>query len=109
MAFEVDVARRGGAEVLTVRGELDIATAPTLADAAAKATADRLVIDLSGTSFLDSTGLRTLIGLAKEGGRDISLVCPSDNRAVLLVLDLSGFESVLERFETLEDAGVRSS
>jgi anti-anti-sigma factor len=105
VAFEVDVVRRGSAEVLSVRGELDIATAPRLEEAAA-ATTGRLVVDLTGTTFLDSTGLRSLIALAKDDGRDVAVVCPQDNRAVILVLELSGFETILERFETLEDAGV---
>jgi anti-anti-sigma factor len=105
VAFEVDVARHGDADVATVRGELDIATAPKLEVALAGGDG-RLVVDLTETSFLDSTGLRTLLGLAKAGDREISLVCPGSNRAVLLVLDLSGFDSVLPRHETLEDAGV---
>lgn len=99
------MTRRGGADVATVRGELDIATAPELATALENATG-RIVIDLSDTSFLDSTGLRTLTALGKSDDGTLALVCPASNRAVLLVLELSGLDTVLDRFETLEAAGV---
>jgi anti-anti-sigma factor len=105
VAFEVDVARRAGADVATVRGELDIATAPQVAAALADASG-RVVVDLTGTTFLDSSGLRTLTALGKSDESKLSLVCPSSNRAVLLVLELSGLDTVLDRYETLEDAGV---
>lgn len=105
MAFEVDVARHGGADVLTVRGELDVATAPHLTEAAGAGNG-RLIVDLTEATFLDSTGLRALIRLAKDDGRDVAVVCPPGNRAVLLVLELSGFDTVIERFESLGDAGI---
>ena len=105
MAFEVDVTRHGDADVATVRGELDIATAPALASAI-EGTSGRIVVDLTDTTFLDSTGLRTLTTIGKTDDRKLALVCPSSNRAVLLVLELSGLDTVLDRFETLEAAGV---
>jgi len=105
VTFEVDVTRRGDADVATVRGELDIATAPALATAL-QGVAGRIVVDLTDTSFLDSTGLRTLTTIAKSDDSKLALVCPADNRAVLLVLELSGLDTVIDRFETLEAAGV---
>jgi anti-sigma B factor antagonist len=105
VAFEVDVTRRGDADVATVRGELDIATAPQLASAL-EGTTGRIVVDLTETSFLDSTGLRTLTTLGKADDSKLALVCPESNRAVLLVLELSRLDTVIDRFETLEAAGV---
>lgn len=106
MSFQVEASRRDGTTVLSVRGELDIATAPQVS-AAIDGAAGPLVIDLTETTFLDSTGLRTLTGLSRQqGGGDVALVCPSSNRAVLLVLELAGFDTVLPRHETLAEAGV---
>ena len=106
MAFHVEANRRNGTTVVSIRGDLDIATAPRVAGAV-EAVEGPLVIDLTETTFLDSTGLRTLTGLSKDGTTGaVSLVCPSSNRAVLLVLELAGFDTVLPRHESLAEAGV---
>jgi anti-anti-sigma factor len=83
-----------GRSTLRVRGELDIATAPQLSAAVADVLASgasSLVIDLSETTFLDSSGARQLVRAARAAGeRDASLqvLCPAGNRPVRLVLDL---------------------
>ncbi len=58
-----------GAHVVAVSGEVDIFTAPDLKRTIALAIengADRLVIDLTQTRFLDSTALGVLIGAVKR-------------------------------------------
>lgn len=64
---------RDGSLVLAVQGELDIVTSPLLDEALARARdtdAARIVVDLMGVSFIDSTGLHVLIRHAgMEGGR----------------------------------------
>ncbi len=66
--------------VLAVAGEIDLFTAPDLKRAAAEAIdggARRIVIDLTDTRFLDSTGLGVLIGIAKRvrpAGGDVAIV-----------------------------------
>jgi anti-sigma B factor antagonist len=55
----------GGQTVLTVGGEIDPYTAPQLETALEKVANDpgegRIVVDLGGVGFLDSSGLRVLI------------------------------------------------
>lgn len=66
--------------VLAVAGEIDLFTAPDLKRAASEAIdsgARRIVIDLTDTRFLDSTGLGVLIGIAKRvrpAGGDVAIV-----------------------------------
>ena len=58
-----------GCAVLTVGGEIDLATAPDLAAAARSALdeiSSALVIDLSEVTFLDSTGLKVLLTVQKQ-------------------------------------------
>lgn len=61
-------------------GELDIATATSLADEVRELRDrgfDHVVIDLRRLTFVDSSGLRTLIALrndAKRAGHDLKLV-----------------------------------
>lgn len=79
-----------GVRVLA-RGELDMHTAPDVTDALATAEAsgpDSVVLDLSGITFIDSTGLRLIVAASvrsSEHGGQLSIV-PSP--AVDRVIDL---------------------
>lgn len=94
MQFEVQRTTVEGRPSLRVRGELDIASAPQLGSAVAdllQPGATSLVVDLTETSFLDSSGARQLIRTAKscaDLGVALQVVCPSGNRPVRLVMDL---------------------
>ena len=62
--FDVNVRSEGGATVVALAGELDIAAAPTLEERLEVVFADgpsRLVFDLRGLEFIDSTGLSVLV------------------------------------------------
>ncbi len=96
--FGVEVQRDGSAAHVIPRGELDIATAPELDAAIAEATGtegSRLVIDLRGLSFMDSTGLRVLVGAAeraREGNLPLEII---RGTAVQRIFEVSGLETVL--------------
>ncbi|MDK3256553.1 STAS domain-containing protein [Blastococcus capsensis] len=101
MTFDVARTTVAGRPALTVRGELDIATAPQLteaADAVLAGSPSALVVDLTPTTFLDSSGARTLIVLARRaaaGGVLLHVVAPRGNRPVRLPLDLLELDSVV--------------
>lgn len=110
LEFGVEVDRRGECNVVSVTGELDIATAPQLVDALEQAFANgssSTVVNLLGTSFIDSTGLTTLFRAHKqhESNGDFSLVCGPDNIEVRRVVDLMGFNAVFTIHESLAAAG----
>ena len=79
--FAVDVQRSGGVAIVRPRGELDLASAATLRAALdGIEDAGRLVLDLRGLSFLDSSGLHLLVGLDERARRDgfqLALVAPA--------------------------------
>lgn len=86
--------------VLSLAGELDIASAPLLVQATASVdrTGPRqLIIDLGGVTFMDSTGLRALL-LARQQAdeHDQLLVLRPGPRQVQRVFELSG---TLDRFQ----------
>jgi anti-sigma B factor antagonist len=65
----VSIAPDGQALVITVEGELDLATVPDLEEALRKAEGTdsaELVLDLEGLTFIDSTGIRALLMAAKR-------------------------------------------
>ena len=91
--------RRDYPLVVTVEGEVDCATAPRLsADirAAFGSGARRVRIDLSGTTFMDSSGLHVLVDAAERAralGRELTITCPPGN--VRRVIEIAGLEERL--------------
>lgn len=90
---------RDGDAVLEVAGEIDASSAPALD--AVMASLDeqqpRLVIDLRKVSFIDSTGLCTLLRAHRrldEQGRRLVLADPSP--AVRRLLDITGLSDVVD-------------
>jgi len=62
--FNIEVVERDDGMVVRVEGELDVASATVLDDALKQAEASDapvIAIDLTGVSFIDSTGLRALL------------------------------------------------
>jgi anti-sigma B factor antagonist len=92
--------------VLRVEGELDMATAPQLEEALLAAGFDqRLVIDLTGCTFLDSSAVRVLVASARDSeaaSGSLSLVTPDPG--VLRVLQISGVDTMLPVHSTLDAA-----
>ncbi len=97
--------------VLTVGGELDIATAPELRarlTAALEAGRKRLVIDLRPVSFLDSVALATLLQarrLLGDAGR-MAVVVAADSY-VRLIFEVAGLPACIDLVETREEAVAR--
>jgi anti-sigma B factor antagonist len=91
--------RVGRRAVVSVAGEVDISTADELRAAieTAGAEAFEIWVDLSATTFMDSSGLHVLANchtrLANENRR-LALICPAS--PVLRVLTLTGFDRLLE-------------
>jgi anti-sigma B factor antagonist len=76
--LHIDVARQGGAIVLNVRGEVDLATAPILDKQISAAEAENvaeIIVDLDRVTFMDSSGLQVLLAhiLAAQNGNRIRL------------------------------------
>lgn len=85
----------GDRAVLTVRGELDAYSAPGLEDQVVRLLTTQgvttIVLDLSGTGFLDSSGLRAILTAQRrltEGGGQLSLRSPSE--PVTRLLEITG-------------------
>ncbi len=106
MQFDVERTTVLGRPALSVRGELDLATAPRLAEAAESQLSQQpqsLVVDLTDTTFLDSSGARELVRIARraaEGSVALEVVCPRANRPVRLVVDLLELRAVVPIVES---------
>jgi anti-anti-sigma factor len=88
--FAVEVQRRDAGAIVQPRGELDLVTVETLRAALdGIGSTERLVLDLRGLSFIDSTGLQLLVALHQRAQRDglhLTLVAPTTpvDRAIQL-------------------------
>lgn len=96
------------AAVVSATGEVDAASVELLRkELTDLADADQVnvILDLSGVTFLDSSGLGALVSsyrrLQTRGGM-LALVCRND--MVLRVFRLTGLNRVLPIFATLEEA-----
>jgi anti-sigma B factor antagonist len=90
--FHVDIRRGTGRMILELRGELDMASSGLLEEVLAEADlgdSDAVVLDLSGVSFTDSTGLKAIFKVRKavrDGGRSFAVTRGSTQVQRLLTL-----------------------
>jgi anti-sigma B factor antagonist len=107
--LSIDVRAAGDRTVLSVRGELDLYSSPSLRDrvlAAADEGDRRLVIDLSAVPFMDSSGLGVIVGCLKrvrESGGDLALVTMPGSPPSKL-LSLTGLDRAIPTFATPDEA-----
>jgi anti-sigma B factor antagonist len=95
--------------IVTICGEIDLYTAPRLHSELAGLLAEdmpaRIVIDMSGVEFCDSTGMNVLLSClrrARERGGELEIAAPKP--AVRKILQVTGLDSV---FTLVEDADPR--
>jgi anti-anti-sigma factor len=96
------------AYVVTVSGELDVATVPGLGEEFARVLNDgaqEVVVDLLGVPFVDSVALGLLVEtsrrMAARGGA-FRIVC--DDRRIVRIIEVTGLDRVLLCHSTLRDA-----
>jgi anti-sigma B factor antagonist len=111
MAIEFSIDDRrldDDTHVIAVAGEVDLFTAPEFKErvmAPIAADVERVVVDLSDASFIDSSSLGVLIGahrrLRARGGR---LMVACDDSAILKTFRVTGLDSVFTIAPTVEEA-----
>jgi anti-sigma B factor antagonist len=96
--MHLDVIVDEGVTYLNVAGEVDLAVADDLRAAGIAALtplAGTLRIDLSGVTFMDSTGLSALVAINKAAGDKHTVVLDRPSSRVSRVLEVSGLNRVL--------------
>jgi anti-anti-sigma factor len=112
--FEISEDTRDGVNVVAIRGELVLDTAPQIHEPLERAAQDAgnpLVVDLSECVFMDSIGLAMLLHGAKplqDGGSSVALVA---NGEVRRLLRLTAIDQTLPAYDTFDAAieAVRST
>jgi anti-sigma B factor antagonist len=103
--FSVSRRREQDAAVVVPTGEIDLATVDAVRDELTHARADarRVVLDLRGVSFMDSSGLRLLVELQRASAADgFTFAVVRGPRSLQRLLELSGLEG---RVRMVDDPG----
>ncbi|HEY7932190.1 MAG TPA: STAS domain-containing protein [Solirubrobacteraceae bacterium] len=93
--------------VISVQGELGLATAPRLKwmlIEALESGHSQLVVDLSLVSFMDSTALGVFVAFNRGLDADARLAIASPQPDVVKIFELSGMDGVFAIFPGLQDA-----
>lgn len=104
----IESRREPGAAVIRLRGELDLAGAPRLAEAVREQARDGepVVLDMSEVTFIDSTGVRTLLDAARAVDVPLALLAPSHR--VVRVLELTRLRDRLPELPDLSPSSLAS-
>jgi anti-sigma B factor antagonist len=106
--LELETDKRGDRSVVTLRGEIDVYTAPRLRQALidlVEGGATQIVVDMSAVDFLDSTGLGVLVGglkRVKSNDGELRLVVSQDR--IMKIFDITGLAKVFPIFATTGEA-----
>jgi anti-anti-sigma factor len=106
--MEAKVEHVDGVPVIAISGRLDATSAPTFDTSMKELLATphtRVLVDLSGVTYISSAGLRSVLLLVKHaaasGGR-VGLYSASPQ--VAEVIEISGFPSLLDVYPDRESA-----
>ena len=105
MTVEITTTRVGTTALVAPHGDIDLVTSPdfrTAVHAAIDDGADAMVIDLSGSGFLDSTALGVLVSVHRRLGDRLAVACPQP--AVRRLFDITRFSTVLRLHASVDEA-----
>jgi anti-anti-sigma factor len=105
----LDVASHDGILIVAIAGEIDLSNADEIRDEVVDTIGtehDRVALDLTGTTYLDSTGVRLLFDLAmrmQARRRRLALVV-TDRAIVRRVIVLTKLDEAVPVHGTLDEA-----
>jgi anti-anti-sigma factor len=105
--FSIVTDDDGGRLLVSVRGELDLATAPQLEAVLFPALerGGRVLVDLRELAFMDSSGVRAIVAAhtrANGDGARFAIVRPEGETEVWRIIEVSGLDAELR---LLDDPG----
>jgi anti-sigma B factor antagonist len=109
MAFAIeDRSVDAGTHIVSVTGEIDLFTAPEFKQRVSAPIDEgrtHVVVDLTETTFIDSSSLGVLIGAHRRLRRlegSLVIVCPND--AIVKTFRITGLDGVFTIVTTLDEA-----
>ena len=105
---EIEITDAGSHRVLKPTGDLDVYTVGSLRDAIGmmiEEATPKVVVDLDGVPFMDSSGLGALMGgvrRLREAGGDLAIACTREQHLKLFAI--TGFGEGVSIAPTVEEA-----
>ena len=105
---EIQIEDAEGYRVLSPSGDLDVYTVGSLRDALGRMIEEKtpkVVVDLDGVPFMDSSGLGALMGgvrRMREAGGDLAVSCTKEQH--LKLFSITGFGEGVSIAPTVEEA-----
>jgi anti-sigma B factor antagonist len=84
-------------------GEVDLYTAPAFKTellSVIESGANSIVVDLSETTFIDSTGIGMLLGARKRLSRGVQLSIVCDDKSILRVFEITRLDQIFRIYAT---------
>ena len=91
--LHLQITASDGQSIVAVQGEVDLTTAPAFAEALRTVTAlepSEILVELSGVTFIDSTG----VGVLVEAARRVAVRIVGSSPTVSRVLELTGLDEI---------------
>jgi anti-sigma B factor antagonist len=108
MDLQIVTTRRDQDCVIAVSGEVDIYTSPDLKAALIGPDVEgcpRVIVDLNGVGFIDSSGLGVLVGaLRRAREASVELLLVSSQPAFARILRITGLDAVFLLHPTVDEA-----
>jgi anti-sigma B factor antagonist len=109
MNFDIDTEQLGPeAYVISLKGEVDLYTAPEFKQQLLEVIGQggrEVIVDFTGTTFIDSTTLGVLVGGVKRlrtNDGQLSLVC--NDRNITKIFEITGLDRVFTIYPTRDEA-----
>jgi anti-anti-sigma factor len=107
--FSLQVSRIADRNVVAVKGEVDLASAPQLDKALGKFKKHEVFVDLRKTEFMDSAGLRVLLShqarLKEQGGKMNLLLSEGP---VMRLMEVAGVRDTFSILPSLDSSPLAS-
>lgn len=97
-----------GVGVVTLEGEIDIYSAPQFKEVLVNGIeggARRVIVDLTGVTFIDSTALGVLVSGAKRvrpHNGSLDIVCTDEN--IIRIFEITGLDRIFGIYPTRDEA-----
>ena len=106
--MEIKIISQPSAEIIVIKGRLDVTTTQDLEKTFTdlfNAGKNKMLIDCTELDYISSAGLRTLLTAAKTSKKvDGKIVLANLNTNVKQIFEISGFTSIFDIFDSLQNA-----
>jgi anti-sigma B factor antagonist len=101
-----EVIKKQGASIVVLKGDVDLESSPAAREVLLKSVegADKVLVDLSSVTYIDSSGVASLVEAlqaAKRNGGRFALVAASD--PTRRVLELARLDKVFTMYTTVDE------